>query len=335
MISNKFDLIIEEKSPLFRIVGVWNANNPLRRSFSYNVCAFHIGNGFIMTVGHVLRSPVPVTTFRMAEFSSKLEPLLDKDEKVLFAESYELDEKSNLMHMIPTTPNVLEIQNALRKAKFDNRSLNLEKGKLLQPALVIDFNGVDFYHDRSLTVQFDPVNIIHDGTTDRHLFYIDLQLVEAWYAEDIAIYKIINTNKSIIDRIPWIEIDFRVLEETESDLSLLQRSPNPVSYIGRLLNEARIKGFCEHHGLAAEDPISLYFTEGFRYLTETYFRFGSSGAPYIILDRESKTYKVNAIQSEAAGIQLTINNQRDGNFQYTHGIATPLMNIESELRPHL
>ena len=52
-------------------------------------------------------------------------------------------------------------------------------------------------------------------------------------------------------------------------------------------------------------------------------------------DKENKQFKVNAIQSEACPIQLSINNNRDGNFQYVNALASPLNIIEEKLKRYL
>ncbi|MEJ7823754.1 MAG: hypothetical protein WKF85_15645 [Chitinophagaceae bacterium] len=72
-----------------------------------------------------------------------------------------------------------------------------------------------------------------------------------------------------------------------------------------------------------------------RYLIKGYFRFGSSGAPYVFYDEENDIFKVNAIQSEACAIQLSINNNMNGNFQYVNAIASPLKIIQDRLEQHL
>lgn len=71
--------------------------------------------------------------------------------------------------------------------------------------------------------------------------------------------------------------------------------------------------------------------EGLRYLIKGYFRFGSSGAPYIFYDQKSGSFKANAVQSEACPLQLSINNNREGNFQFVNALASPL-NIMNKLR---
>ena len=56
MIAKKLELTNEQTSPLFRIMWVSNVNIPIKRQFDNNISAFHIGNGFIISVAHNLRS---------------------------------------------------------------------------------------------------------------------------------------------------------------------------------------------------------------------------------------------------------------------------------------
>ena len=55
----------------------------------------------------------------------------------------------------------------------------------------------------------------------------------------------------------------------------------------------------------------------------------------MLYDAKTNSFKVNAVQSEACPIQLSINNQRDGNFQYINAIATPLQVIRERLEAHI
>jgi hypothetical protein len=80
---------------------------------------------------------------------------------------------------------------------------------------------------------------------------------------------------------------------------------------------------------------NVYRFVGTRYLIKGFFRFGSSGAPYLIYDREQEVFKVNSVQSQASFIQLLINNNMDGNLQYVNGIATPLSIVETKLKERL
>ena len=50
-----------------------------------------------------------------------------------------------------------------------------------------------------------------------------------------------------------------------------------------------------------------------------------------MFDEDANAFKVNAIQSEASPIQLRINNDMNGNFQYVNAIASPISLIRTEL----
>ena len=105
--------------------------------------------------------------------------------------------------------------------------------------------------------------------------------------------------------------------------------------MGRLLNKATIEGYLDHHATFADRIGGNYTFEGIRYLIKGYFRFGSSGAPYVYYNAETEKYHVNAIQSEACPIQLSINNNRDGNFQYINALASPLILIKESLQKNI
>lgn len=113
----------------------------------------------------------------------------------------------------------------------------------------------------------------------------------------------------------------------------MQSSPN--SEAGKLINKAQIEGFLEHFGIFQDRIGGNYTFEGTRYLIKGYFRFGSSGAPYVFFDDEIEKFKVNAIQSEACPLQLSIDNKMVGNFQYVNAIASPLNIIRDKLEAHL
>ncbi|WP_333879395.1 hypothetical protein, partial [Flavobacterium sp.] len=148
----------------------------------------------------------------------------------------------------------------------------------------------------------------------------------------IALYKIVNTPEEILNVIPSVKINFDILPDNQDNYYCLQSSPT--SEVGKLLNKAQIDGFTEHFAIFPEHIGGNYTLEGLRYLIKGYFRFGSSGAPYLVYHSELNEFKVNAIQSEACPIQLSINNQRDGNFQYVNAIATPLQNIQEKLEAY-
>jgi hypothetical protein len=102
-----------------------------------------------------------------------------------------------------------------------------------------------------------------------------------------------------------------------------------------MINEANIEGLIDQYTPFKDDFGGNYNLQGLRYLIKGYFRFGSSGAPYIKFDQASQTFKVNAVQSEACPIQLEINSSRVGNYQFINAIATPLANIIDRINRHL
>ena len=97
------------------------------------------------------------------------------------------------------------------------------------------------------------------------------------------------------------------------------------------MNKAQIEGYLEHFNVFPDRIGGNYTFEGMRYLIKSYFRFGYLGAPYVFYDKENQQFKVNAVQSEACSIQLSIDTKRDGNFQYINALATPLSVIKERI----
>jgi hypothetical protein len=133
-----------------------------------------------------------------------------------------------------------------------------------------------------------------------------------------------------VNKLPSIKINFLILDDQEKNLYCLQSSSN--SLLGRLANKAVIEGYADNWSLYKDRIGGDYVMDGNRYLIKGYFRFGSSGAPYVVYDENKKQFFANAIQSEASPIQLSINKSREGNYQYVNAIATPLNNLESQLK---
>lgn len=78
MKDKKLNLIDENNSPLFRIMSVYNLSGN-NIAFANNICAFHIGNGLVISVAHHLRAfdglPILLTeTFYQNELSPKIDP---------------------------------------------------------------------------------------------------------------------------------------------------------------------------------------------------------------------------------------------------------------------
>jgi hypothetical protein len=162
---------------------------------------------------------------------------------------------------------------------------------------------------------------------------LPVELVEAWYGADIALYRIIDTPREIIEQLPSVPVSFDFLDESSSNFYCLQSSPGGPG--GRLLNRASIDGALDHFGISQDEVGGNYLFEGLRYLISGYFRFGSSGAPYLAYNAATGTFYANAVQSEASGVQLSINNDREGNFQYVNAIASPLHIVEQQLEAHI
>lgn len=335
MREQKFNLIDEQKSPLFRIMSVYNNDDPARRGFDNNICAFHLGNGYILSVAHNLR--IEAQLFRSIPedvFQNQIIRHLDESQSQLFNQCYILDSQTNKRYLNVSNPAILQqLINILKQINFDTRFINFYEKNICKPFLIIQFRNGQFYNDVTVTSQIDSNHKFHEPALNRHTFIIELELVEAFYHADIALYKIINTNIDIVQKIPSVEIDFEIYDESDKPYFCLQSAP--VDNLGRLLNKAQIEGLLDHWNRFGDRFDGDYIMDGQRYLIKGYFRFGSSGAPYLIYDDETKSFKVNAIQSEASPIQLSISNSRDGNFQYINAIASPLGILKDEIREHI
>lgn len=335
MLAKQLELTNEQTSPLFRIMHIQNVNEPHRRHFENNICAFHIGNGFILSVAHNLK--VEAQIFRSIEdtlFNANIFPFLNPEQIIFFNQFYPLDTATGKRYVNITDQNdfqkVIEI---VKQINFDTRWLTLNQQKIAFPHLIIQFQNNQFYNDEIATGLFNSNMRFQEPSINKTTFLVEVELVEAFFKEDIALYRIVNTHQDIINKLPSIAIDFSILPDDTLNYYCLQSSPN--GFLGRLINKAQIEGYVDHHGTFM-DPIGGNYTfEGLRYLIKGYFRFGSSGAPYVFYDKENKQFKVNAIQSEACPIQLSINNNRDGNFQYVNALASPLNIIEEKLKYYL
>lgn len=335
MLTKQLELTNEQTSPLFRLMWIHNVTEPDRRNFDNNICAFHIGNGYILSVAHNIKTEALIfKSIDNAIFIAEILPHLDPKQTILFNDCYPLDPLTNKRYMnINNQSDFQIVVDTLKKINFDTRWLTLDQRNFCKPYLIIQFKNNQFYNDPVLTGHFNGNTYFHEPSLNRHTFLIEVELVEAFYNEDIALYRIINTHQGIIDRIPSITVDFSVLPDNQTNYYCLQSSPG--GSLGRLLNKAQIEGYSDHHGTFADIFDGSYTFEGLRYLIKGYFRFGSSGAPYVYFDSETDQFKVNAVQSEACPIQLSINNNREGNFQYINAIASPLNIIEERLQAHL
>lgn len=333
-----YEIVDDLKSPLFRIMSVYNVTNASKRQFLNNISCFHIGNGFFLSVCHNLRAKGIPNTINENEFQKSILPKVQMNDKKLINQHYVHSSSDNERH-ISHVPNdfglQIKLSNDLRtifqKIQFDTSFEKDYMRGIAQPFLVIQFKTNDFFNDKKITSKFKGHEMFHEPSLNRYTFLLEVEIIKCFYASDICVYKIKNNDTDLINKIPSIQLDFNLYDNLSNiDLFCLQSSPS--SELGRMLNTAKIDGIAEHWTNFSDMIHTNHILEGKRYITRNYFRFGSSGAPYIIFNKEKETLCVNAIQSEACPIQMTINNNRDGNAQYTHAIATPLKEIENELK---
>jgi hypothetical protein len=335
ILARRLELIGEQSSPLFRIMWMYNADESDRRQFDNNICAFHIGNGLVLSVAHNLRAQAGVVkSISQTVYEAEILPRLNPEHVEFCNTRYPLDYYTNKRYLNITDQSELRtIAEITKQIGFDTRWLTLSEKNICKPHLIIQFKNNQFYNDPYLTGLFEAHNYFEEAPVNRYTFVTELELVNAYYAEDIALYRIVNTHQDIVSRLPAIEPDFSLRDDLEEDCYCLQSSPS--SEMGKLLNRAHIDGYLEHFGFFPDDIGGHYTFEGIRYLIRGYFRFGSSGAPYVFYDANSAKFKVNAVQSEACPIQLSIANEREGNYQYVNAIASPLNTIEHKMKIYL
>ncbi len=332
MIDKKLALINEQTSPLFRIMWVHDAMEPAVRKFDNNICAFHIGNGYILSVAHNLRSAAGFPRSVSEEIANAdILPRLNPDQRRFFEQHYPVDYLTGKRHINDMSPQVLqEATNMFAQTGFDTRWVSLYSKKICQPHLLIQFRDKAFYGDKALTEHIHPNLQFFEGVIQRQTYMLECELVHAFYNEDIALYKLVNVPAELVARIPSVRVDYTLLDGDIKNFYCLQSAP--VNEVGRLLNDAKLEGVLDHFTMF-NDPVSgNYVVDGIRYLVKGYFRFGSSGAPYLLYDIDKQEFIVNAIQSEASPLQLSINNNMAGNFQYVNAIASPLHMIKDKLQ---
>ncbi len=336
MKTQKLAAINDLTSPLFRIMSTHDELDLQRRQFDNNICTFYIGNGYLLSVAHNLR--LEATFFKSineALYQRDIFPRLNQAERTTFNTCFPLNNTTNKRYFNPTHKNnIPAIVAMLKRINYDTRWVSLYQQQICKPYLLIQQRTNQFYNNAEAHGHFNPSLIFLDPVCQRQSFLIETHLVEAFYEEDFSIYRIINTHQSIIDLIPRLEIDSEIYDSSDGDFFCLQSAPNDMNP-GRMISEVRIEGLMDQYTNFPDRIGGNYNIQGQRYLIKGYFRFGSSGAPYLKFDSETNTFKINAIQSEACPIQLTIKNERVGNFQYVNAIASPIANIIDRINRYL
>ncbi len=333
--KKKLALIDELTSPLMRLMWLYNWDEPQRRTFENNICCFYIGNGLLLTVAHNLR--IQAGYFRSIDldlYQTEILSRLDGAQNRHMEQYYFTDDYTRKRYLSATdTVSLQNIANILRQKRFDTRWVTMAQKGICRPHVILQFRNNSFYNNPDATHLFSPTMQFYDPEAHKYTFMLPVELVEAWYGADIALYRITDTPKEILNQLPSIPVNFDFLDESAGNLYCLQSSPGGPG--GRLLNRASIDGALDHFGISQDDVGGNYLFEGLRYLISGYFRFGSSGAPYLSHNPVTGIFCANAIQSEASGVQLSINNDREGNFQYVNAIASPLHIVQQQLEGHI
>ena len=327
------EAIKEKSSPMFRIMTAVNLEETTRRKLSNDILGFHIGNGYFLSVAHNLRTSykipwcLPIDTFQN-EILQNLVP----DDQIFIDNNYNTDPNTQKRYVKPITDQdiIKRMIEVFKKANFNTTYTNAYENNFAKPICVIHFREHEFYGAPELNTKFDDTTYIHEVNLNKHTYILELEFVEAIFEEDVAIYKLANVDADIIDKLPFLEIDWN-LYANYSDKKMFCLQSSPTTPLGKILNSASIEGISDHWNSMKGIANPGYIIEGIRYMIKGYFRFGSSGAPYLVYDEDSDQLKACAIQSEACPVQLQINNKRDGNLQYTHALATPLVNVRAKI----
>lgn len=330
--SKLIKLVEDNTSPLFRIKSVFNYDHKPTMKMLNNILCGHIGNGYFISVAHNLKSnyeiPLGVPN---SMFESEFLACFNEAEKTMIRSKFNYDNTSDkfILKGIQDKNELNLLKTKINSCSFDTTFANSYNRGLVKPYLIVQFKSKLFYGDQTITNLIDPNNYFNEQNIKKHSYIIELELVSPIYEQDIAIYRAVNTDPQVIAALPHLDLDFNKYDGTEN-LQFFCLQSSPTSELGRLLNKASIDGVTEHWSIQNNvNPPTVM--EGLRYVMKGYFRFGSSGAPYIVHNPDDNSLKINAVQSEACPQQLLINGKQKGNSQYTNGIATPIGNIETDI----
>ncbi len=325
-------LIDEQTSPLFRIMSVYDDSDSSRRKFEGNISAFHIGNGYILSVAHYLRMRFPlVRSAPDGFFQNDILSKFNRGEANQLLQHYPLDATTQKRYLnVKDDKTAQNLAKKFQAGKCDTRVETLYSKGVCKPFLIVQFRNNQFFGDPTVTSQINPSHVFHEAQLNRYTFLLEVEVVKVFLEHDITVYRLINVTSDVIRILPSIPVDYNTYDDEATNLFCLQSSPSN-SNLGRLLNRSHIEGILDHYAIMPDEITGNFTFDGLRYLIRGYFRFGSSGAPYVKYDDPTKQFAVVAIQSEACPIQLTIKNDREGNFQYVNALATPLSLVGDEL----
>jgi hypothetical protein len=149
MKAQKLAAINDMTSPLFRIMSVHNVNEPHRRQIDNDICAFHIGDGYILSVAHALKGEL--TIFRSmteADYQTTIMPHLTADEILQFNEWYVHDNTTNKRYLNLASQNDYTLLvDILKRINYDTRIETLYRRNICKPYLIIQQKAAQFYND--------------------------------------------------------------------------------------------------------------------------------------------------------------------------------------------
>ena len=329
----KQKLVDEASSPLFRIMSVYDDDDPVRRTFESNINAFHVGGGYIVSVAHYLRGNFQLLrSIPEALFQSEILAKLPPNEVNRVSKHYPLDASTQKRYLsVAKDHEVKKLIHALSACRCDTTVQSLYERKICKPFLIVNLQQNQFFGDANATAELNQRHhIFHEPALNRHTFLLELEIVNVHLPEDIAVYRIVNASPAVIQLLPSVALDYHLYDDDCTDVYCLQNSPSG-SNLGRLLSRAYIEGILDQHSPQSDAVTGQYIFEGLRYLIRGYFRFGSSGAPYIKVGTNSNEFAVIAVQSQACPIQLTIGNSQEGNHQWINAIATPVSTVRDDI----
>lgn len=324
------DLVDAKKSPLSRIMTLFNGNDPSRRVFENNICATHIGDGYVVSVAHHLFGQVPILRCIPDTFlQGTILPKLTVPDQSTLKSKYQFDPGTKKWYFSGIDTDIPVAQPLFIQSGIDMRYLGLINNQICSPCLIFNFETKTFF-DGTMDSNFDSTNYLFEAPLNKHTFLIELDLLWHDFRNDVSMYRFKSDLLPLSKIVPAIDVDYSICYEGDQDLYCLQGAPT--DNLGRMVNKAIIEGYIDQFSSLGMFAGKTEFFEGFRYLIKGYFRFGSSGAPYVFLDKEKKEFVMNAIQSEACPQQLLIGNKRDGHAQYINAIASPLINVKDRIK---
>src|SRR5688500_8699562 len=227
MKAQKLAAINDMTSPLFRIMSVHNENEPHRRQIDNDICAFHIGNGYILSVAHTMKGELTIfRSMREADYQATIIPHLSAAEILQFNGSYVLDNVTNKRYLNLVNQNDYTLLvDILKRINYDTRIETLYQNNICKPYLIIQQKAAQFYNNAAEHARFHTSHRFLDPNTQRHTYLIEIELIESLRSDDPALYLIVNMQQSIVHLIPLFDLDQEIYDLTERDLYRLQSAP--------------------------------------------------------------------------------------------------------------